>query len=718
MTLRGCAPFRAPCLLFVALTVAACGAPPPPGCESTGTCLPPPSCPEGFAPDATDAGCAGVLPAADCGPGTAPVLGKRECQRVGWSACPSGFVEDGSGWGCAPVVADSCAAGERPALGSAACVPVGDCGAPFPPAEATLFVDPSGPVDATHFRTVTAAVAAAPDGGVVAIAPGTYHESVTLHRPITLAGKCAAQVRLEGPFTQMAGLLVSGAQGVAVRGLTVANHALAGVYVYKGGSADLSDVVAEGNTGSGLFVTGAGSVLRASRTLVVDTRPDGAGKFGWGAGAQEQGELSLSDCALQNATNYGVSATGSTKVKLERVVIRDTVPGPSGALGYGVVVQGASTATVSQSLVERSTGAGVKVSEAQSTLTVEESVIRLTAPDAVVHSGHGAVASLGGALIVRSSVVAENARAGVMMKDDPSSARIEGSVVRGPLPYRPGTFAYGVVADLGSTLDLVGSAVVGTVSNALMVQRGARANVTGTLVRDTVAHPADLAAKLSGSGVGLTVGQGSTVVVDGSAFVANHSSGVVANILAEPGQTPDPTQPPPTVTLKASLILGTLPAANGDAGHGLDAVSGSQVRLERCVVSGNREAGVLAAVAGSAVELDSTLVSDTAARDDGSTGHGLVAILGSSATARGSWIRKSAGVGAAFSASKGRLLGTAILDNLIGVHVQSGSELSTSSDDAAPLGDLEVRVTQDCVFAGNATRLGAEPVPLPDAVTP
>ncbi len=692
-------------------------APPAPDCAPPDVCPIATTCPDGFAPDGSDAGCVGILPAGDCPPGTTPKLGKATCEPVGWTTCPEGFTEDGSGWGCAPLVADTCAPGERPAIGSQTCAPVGSCSALFPPAEATHFVDPAGPTDATHFQTLTAAITAAPAGAVIAVAAGTYRESLTLRRPVSLVGKCAPQVRIEGPFSQMAGILVSGAQGVTLRGLTLANHALSGVYVYKGGSAELFDVIADGNVGNGLFVTGAGSVLRASHTLVHSSKPDGAGKFGWGAGAQSQGSLELSDSALLANTGYGVALTSGATTSLLRVVVRDTVPGPTGELGYGVVVQGASTATISRSLIERSTGVGVKVSEAQSTATLTESVIRLTVPDSVPLSGHGAVATTGGAITLRASVVAENARSGVMVKGATSSARVEGSVVRGPLPFRPGRFAYGIVADETSSLEVVDSAVVGTVSNALMTQRGATAHLTGVLVRDTVTHPSDLDAKLSGTGVGLTVGQGSTVVVEGSAFVGNHSSGVVANVLAEPGQTPDPSAIPPTVTLASSVILGTLPGANGLAGHGVDVAGGSQVRVDRSVLSGNREAGVLVVQPGSAVELGSTLVSGTLARVDGSMGHGVVANLGSSATLRSSWVQKSAGVGAAFSASAGRLLATAFLDNLIGLHVQSGSVLVTTSDAQTPPGPLEVRVSADCVFAGNAARLGTELVPLPEPVT-
>jgi hypothetical protein len=339
-------------------------------------------------------------------------------------------------------------------------------------------------------------------------------------------------------------------------------------------------------------------------------------------------------------------------------------------------------------------------------------------PDAIAFSGHGAVVTTGGSLTVRSSVIAESARTGLVVKDATSLARLEGSVVRGPIPFRAGAGAYGVVGDLDASVEVVGSAVVGAISNGIMVQRGARATLTRSLVRDTVAQPEDLAARLSGSGVGLMVGQGSTATVDGTAFVANHSVGVVAALLAEPGQAIDPSLPPPTLTLTTSLILGTLPAADGVAGYGLEALSGSQVRLGRSVVRGNRDVGVLSGEASSVVELDQTELSATATRADGTLGHGLVAILGGSAAARSSWIRKSAGVGAAFSASSGRLIGTAILDNLIGVHAQGGSTLVPTSDDAAPLGALEVRVTDDCVFAGNAARTGTGPVPLPSTVTP
>lgn len=77
-----------------------------------------------------------------------------------------------------PAVA--CTGATRERLGDAACVPVGDCNAPFPPAGALLVDDDftAAQIDATHFRSVGAALAAAPAGGVVAVDAGRYEDVV------------------------------------------------------------------------------------------------------------------------------------------------------------------------------------------------------------------------------------------------------------------------------------------------------------------------------------------------------------------------------------------------------------------------------------------------------------------------------------------------------------------------------------------------------------
>ena len=185
---------RTELLLVVALGIASsmgCGSEseppggsdgPPPPCDNC-------ACPDGFAPDARGVGCAPVL-AESCPAGTRPSIGDTECVPVGWSACPEGFAADPSGWGCRAVLpADACSGDELELLGSESCQPIA-CPEEFPPAAATLFVDDdfgAGELDATHFASIGAALAAAPEGATVAVEAGKYLKSLIAERDVTLS---------------------------------------------------------------------------------------------------------------------------------------------------------------------------------------------------------------------------------------------------------------------------------------------------------------------------------------------------------------------------------------------------------------------------------------------------------------------------------------------------------------------------------------------------
>ena len=163
-------------------------------------CPPPDACPEGFT-ELSDVGCEPILPEDDCPPGTGPVIGSSTCEPVGWTDCPSGFVPDPSGWGCAEVVATSaCTGAMREAVGESACQPIGDCSAAFPPPDASFFVRADytdAELDATHFRKVGEALAAAPAGAVIAVDSGLYVEGLSITKPVTLSGRCAEEVTIE-----------------------------------------------------------------------------------------------------------------------------------------------------------------------------------------------------------------------------------------------------------------------------------------------------------------------------------------------------------------------------------------------------------------------------------------------------------------------------------------------------------------------------------------
>jgi hypothetical protein len=257
---------------LLVLLLAACGE------EETATAPPslappPEACAAGFIPDPRGF-CIEQVVAETCAAGTRPKIGSTKCEPVGWTtSCPAGLEKDPSGWGCADRRADACEGATRESASTGRCIPVGDCNAAFPPAGA-IVVDDSftdGQVDATHFKTIAAAIAAAPAGSIVAVESGTYAEELTIDKSLELVGRCAAEVKLTpGALgTTDPGILVENkASGVVIKGLTIEGPHIGGIDVYFGSDALIEEVVVEGSKLWGIIADASTATIKRSKIAV------------------------------------------------------------------------------------------------------------------------------------------------------------------------------------------------------------------------------------------------------------------------------------------------------------------------------------------------------------------------------------------------------------------------------------------------------------------
>ncbi|WP_231950801.1 right-handed parallel beta-helix repeat-containing protein [Allokutzneria albata] len=95
--------------------------------------------------------------------------------------------------------------------------------------------------------TISQAVTAVREGGLVLVSPGVYRESVLIRTPrITLRGTDRNEVVIDGEVRRANGVVVT-APGVTVQNLTVRDHTLNGVLVT--GMSDEAGGVARGSTG-------------------------------------------------------------------------------------------------------------------------------------------------------------------------------------------------------------------------------------------------------------------------------------------------------------------------------------------------------------------------------------------------------------------------------------------------------------------------------------
>jgi hypothetical protein len=344
----------------------------------------------------------------------------------------------------------------------------------------------------------------------------------------------------------------------------------------------------------------------------------------------------------------GVFVTDARDVLLERVWIHDT-----GERGLHVEdYEGPATATLRASLIEGTRRFGIYVMGESA--TVEASVVRDVTPYADADPlGRGLQveddAEYGrSSLVVTGSLVERVAEMGVSSVG--SDLVLEDTVVRDVAFGDDGLLGRGVNAEddpytgAEQTLTMRRSVVLGARQFGLFI-----AGVTGLIEHTTVAGTQADGAGEFGRGVAIQVdpdtGRRSEMTVSSSVVAASSDVGFAVHgstVVMQGVVVRD------TVAEPATQWWGYGVAAQPQAGQL------AHVELRGCRVERNRAIGV--AVLGSDAIIDRTLVSDTAARDDGVFGDGLSVRLleGSTAsvTVTGSRVERSARAGiGAFGAS-------------------------------------------------------------------
>lgn len=632
------------------------------------------ACPAGFEADPSGWGCREVLPDLPCAAGTMAALGQRTCQKVGWTVCPAGFEADPSGWGCRDVLPKaSCAGATRAVLGQTSCQSAGSCTGTFPPADATHFVNAAftaGELDATHFLTLTAAVAVAPRLSVIAVYPGTYAEGVNLARPVTIVGRCAAQVNLNVPAATDTGIAVSGFTGTVVRGLTITGGR-PGLAAVAGGSLTFEDGVLEGSRELGAYTDGAGSLLTLVRSVVRNTQVASDGRYGYGADVETGAKLVLEDSELfANHTVGAFVQNPGSKMTVTRSVVHGTLPGGQGA-GHGIQVEGSATAlTVEQSAIFDNRILGVYATGAGAQVQLTDSVVRDTQVEAIDQLA-GVHIEGGAHLVMRRCALVANRDMGLFVKEPNSAAEVYDSVIRDTQPRGAaagrgvslqetasvtldhtavvGNREYGVaVGGAGTRLKLVGSLVQGTkrVSGGVggwgvlamdaaqltvedsalegnleyglsVAKGGTRATVTGTVVRGTERSALVLPTGKDYRVQGIGVQEGAELNLDRSALIGNRQIGLYLFGADAEGV-------PNRVNASNVVVRDTrgADAVSGGDGSGVVVGAYSRLGLSSSALVGNVSVGLLVTELESAAYVTDTVIRDTKANADGDLGRG------------------------------------------------------------------------------------------------
>ena len=667
-------------------------------------------CAEGFALDA-DGACVDVPSPASCPGGTRPRVGSSTCEPVGWqSACPAGTTRDATGFGCADVApAAACTGATREAVGAASCVPVGDCTGAFPPAGA-IVVDASladAQLDATHVRTLAAGVAAASDGATIAIAAGTYDEAVTITKPVTVVGRCAASVEIRSPAGSVKPGIDVRTTGVTVRGVTLTGH-VDGISVAKLAEATIEDVVIRGSRYAGLYVEGGRATIQ--RTKVEDTVPQADARGGFNLAVGVGAEATIVDSTLSGGVQGVLAGGADTKLTMTRVVVTRQAPNPaSNVRPTGVVAVGGARVTVAQSIIRDLVADGAAAAEDDGVIDLTETIIRDVHISGSAARGYGVLATLGGHIVARSSMISAVENTAALNRDESSTLDLSSVAVVAPTPKgnpigagKSDGKGGGIAVSGKAKATLDGVVILGAWGVAAFVDAGGALDVKHSLIDAT--RGTSGADPSRATAVGFVVLNAARATVSDVTITRSSGAGLSLGKGSSLGGD-------------HLLVRDVLEGSTDTAGAGIGVGPGSTLDLEASVVDGATTTGLfIKEGSGTLVRFARSSVHGTRMARTG-FGHGVTVGVGARVVLSGTSLVDNPGIGLAVDGGRGLVDGVVIARNGVGIHAQNGSFLVEADDaDADSLGDGEVRVASTTRFSSNATRVGSGIVPLPSPV--
>ena len=259
--------------------------------------------------------------------------------------------------------------------------------------------------------SVAAAVAKAGAGVTIGVAPGTYADSLTLSKPVTIRGRCAAQVTLT---TTEAKPLILGdmakASAATIQGVTLLGGTPA--VGLKSGSLTLRDVRIKGAQFFAMLLGTPSAHLVVERSLVEGTLPQpGTKQQGVALDASLGCTVDLRDVRITGARRYGLLVHDApTQLTAQRVLIDGIdVEQASGLSASGISARDGGTVQVNRVWIANVTGVGILVDGKGA--SVKGTGVRLTGTTlAPKDSGTGwaIAAQNGGSVSIEGGVIAGN----------------------------------------------------------------------------------------------------------------------------------------------------------------------------------------------------------------------------------------------------------------------------------------------------------------------
>ncbi len=393
-----------------------------------------------------------------------------------------------------------------------------------------------------------------------------------------------------------------------------------GIDVLGGASLTARGCEVAGNIARGINTQGQGTQVALLDSVIRENLPDEGGERGLGIDVSDGAVLTAAGCDVVGNTTVGIMAHDpGTQVTLEDTVVLETRSNGDDEFGFGIQVSDGAVLRAGGCEVAENTWLGIKAGEPGTEVILADTIVRDTLPSGPGEGGYGVQVSDGARLYADGCITSGNTAVGILVGDASTEVTLVDTVVGDTHPDAYWGSGYGIEVDGGAMLlaedcEIFANTVVGVAAS----NPGTQVALVDTVIRDTLPEEG------GGKGFGLLVTDGATMTAEGCGFTENMAAGILVSRSGTQAVLRDSTISGTTAgfdetgmtAVGLSVQLGAAVTASGllaldNDGPGLYSVSaGSSLSCTGCTLHSNRFAGAVA-TAGGALEISESEITDT-----------------------------------------------------------------------------------------------------------
>jgi len=203
-----------------------------------------------------------------------------------------------------------------------------------------------------------------------------------------------------------------------------------GMNVQRGAAVIVRHARFEANTDRAVVCTGAATTVQVSDVVVLGTRRRMDGLGGEGISAELGAHVDVTRALLADLHEVGFAAiNGGTLLRIEDSIVRDVDSRANGDLGAGISAVMAASIEARRVIVERATFAGVYAASPDTSLLLEDSVVRETRSRPDGQTGFGLAVTESASLTARRVLIDRAREFGVAAVSPGSAMTLEDAIV-------------------------------------------------------------------------------------------------------------------------------------------------------------------------------------------------------------------------------------------------------------------------------------------------